>query len=329
MRSSVKETDFNSLKSRLELNEVPILKPDQTISEVFTDLKKSIDQLSTVDYFYIVNLRGNLVGVISIKELLQIKDRKQTISSVMRINPITVRPSTKDEKVAVLALHNNIKMLPVVNKRGKLLRIIPQDEIVRIIDRESVKNLLLFGGILPPNQLDNTIRLPLYKSVTHRLPWLLLGLVGGLLAAGIVGEFENTLSENIILASFIPLIVYMADAFAAQMQAFIIRDLAITANFNFAKYILKHALVVLLLASLISVILLFVANLAYDDTRLSLVLAGGLFLATIASLISGVIIPYFFNQAKLDPANASGPVATIIQDILSISIFLIVASFIL
>lgn len=177
--------------------------------------------------------------------------------------------------------------------------------------------------------VDNVLKLSLGKSLKHRLPWLLIGLGGGVLSAQIVGNFEDLLSTNLILAGFIPLIVYMSDAVGTQMEAYVIRDFALHPRINFVKYFFKHLVIVVMIGAIISV-LLFVASLLFDhELKISLVLSVALFFSVLSSVFTGLIMPRIFEKTKTDPANASGPIATIIQDIVSISIYFLIASLIL
>jgi magnesium transporter len=176
---------------------------------------------------------------------------------------------------------------------------------------------------------DNVVDLPLKISFEHRFPWLFLGLLGGILAAKIVGVFEATLEKNLTLAAFIPLIVYMSDAVGTQMEAFVIRDLAIRDDFNFGRYLRRQLRVLFLIALVISLGVLVLSWLLYQDWGVSKVLAIALFFSVISAVFTGLLIPYFFSAFRLDPANASGPIATVIQDILSVVIYFSVASWLL
>lgn len=178
----------------------------------------------------------------------------------------------------------------------------------------------------PGDGLDNVMRLSFKKSFKHRFPWLMIGLLGGILAAHIVTSFENVLSENLILAAFIPLIVYMSDAVGTQMEAFVIRDTALHSHLNFVKYFFKHFLVTAFIASILG-LTLFVYSLIFNkETKISIVLSISMFLSVLSSVLTGLLLPRLFTKLKLDPANASGPVATILQDILSVLLYFSIAS---
>jgi magnesium transporter len=158
------------------------------------------------------------------------------------------------------------------------------------------------------------------------LPWLAAGMLGGILIAKIIGRFEATLSENLILAAFIPLIVYMSDAVGTQMEAFIIRDLATDPGLNFFRYLFRQISIVLIIGLIISAGLFAVSNFFHGDMEISLVLSISMLAAIMSSVITGLCVPFLFSKLSFDPANASGPLATIIQDTLSVFIYFTVAT---
>ncbi len=242
---------------------------------------------------------------------------------------IKTHEGTHQEQVALLALRHNLKAIPVVDKESRFLGVVTSDVIMRILDSEAVENILRFGGVYHTAALDNVLSDSLSTSIKHRLPWLVLGLFGGLLAAGIIGQFEAILSRHLILAAFIPLIVYMADAVGTQMEAFIIRDIAINPRLNFLRYVVRHTTVVALIGVLLSVLLFAGSLIFYGNVRVSLVVSLALLFAIISSVFTGLIVPYVFEKLRLDPANASGPVATIIQDVVSVLVYFSVATWIL
>ena len=138
--------------------------------------------------------------------------------------------------------------------------------------------------------------------------------------------FEHTIEKNLILASFIPLVVYIADAVGTQLEAFAIRDFVLFRHLDFTKYFLKQLATVSIVAMILGVSMTAFAIIFYGQTKIALILGIGIICATFSALFSGLFVPYLFRKLKLDPANASGPIRTIIQDILSIIIYFTVAS---
>jgi magnesium transporter len=315
----------NHAIANLITTQVPVIYKETTIAEVEKLLVKKTKMYETINYIYVVDNLKKLKGVISLKEIFRLP-KNQLISKIIKTDLIKAHIHSSQEHVALLALKHNLKAIPIISKSHKFLGVIPFDAILKILDSESVENLLRFGGVFHHGTYDNVLNISIWESLKHRLPWLVLGVIGGMLAAIIVHSFEETISQNIILAAFIPLIIYMSDAVGTQMEAFIIRDLAVDPDLNFLKYFFRQLLIILIIASIISSGVIIFSLLVYHNTNISIVLFIALFIAIISSVLTGLIIPYVFSKFHFDPANASGPVATIIQDILSILIYFSIAT---
>ena len=163
-------------------------------------------------------------------------------------------------------------------------------------------------------------------SLKHRLPWIIIGLIGGLLIARTIGAYEQTLEKNLTIAAFIPLMVYMSNAVGQQVSAFVIRDSALNDNLPFTKYLIKQSILVFLIAIIMSLLLFSFGTFFYQDFTISRTLGIALFGTITSSIFTGLVIPYVFIRLKLDPANASGPVGTVVQDFLSVVIYFTIAS---
>jgi magnesium transporter len=313
---------------RLMIKDVPCLSDAATVADAEKLLFQKIQNFNTINYLYILSQAEKLKGVISVKELFR-SPRSTPIKKLLPPETISVHPHTDQERVALLALKNQLKAVPVVDQKNKFLGIITHDTLLNILNSEASEDIFHLGGVTHQSDHDDIFHLSLLTSLWHRLPWLILGLLGGMLAAGVVHLFETVLAQNLILAAFIPLIVYMADAVGTQMEAFIIRDLAFTPKLNFLKYLFRQALIVMLIGIAISALLYLGSLIIYRQNSLSWVLALALILAISSSLVTGLLIPYLFSKLKLDPANASGPIATIIQDILSVLVYFTIASLLL
>ena len=163
------------------------------------------------------------------------------------------------------------------------------------------------------------------NEVKTRVTWLLIGLALSLATAEVIKSFEGTLEKNLILASFIPLVVYMSDAVGTQMEAMIIRELNSNKKFNFLKFMRDQAMIVILVAFIVGGLSGAVVMLLNDSSTLGLVIGTSLTFGIFSSLLTGSIMPYIFWKLHDDPAEASGPVATVVQDFLSVIIFFLIA----
>jgi len=227
-------------------------------------------------------------------------------------------------------MKHGIKAVPLVDRDSKLIGVVPHDGITRILHKELRDDILGLAGVHRSHAaIDNVMEIPIFRALRHRLPWLLIGTVGGLIIAQIIGRFEQTLRDNIVLAAFVPMIVYIADAVGTQLEAFVIRDFALFRKLEFGKYFSRQFIVVLGLAALLGVIIGLTGWLFYQRADVAMVLGLAAAAATLSAVFSGMVIPYLFRLINVDPANASGPLGTIIQDALSVVIYLLIASAVL
>lgn len=312
----------------LMVQEVPIIYGDQTIGDAEKMLFKKASDVLTINYIHVIDSAGHLIGIFSIREIFRLPE-ETIINKMCNKEIISVLPETDKEQVVMLALKNNLKSIPVVSKDNIFLGVIPNDTIMKTLYEEMNEDIMHISGISQEKSTDTEKSLPIIKTTKRRLPWLIVGMMGGVLAAGIVDSFEEMLSNYIILTAFIPLIVYMSGASCSQMQAFIIRDLASNPKLKFSQYLFKQAGATILIGILTSILLYIVSLGLYGEPTISFVLAIALLFATTSSLLTGTIIPFLFARLKLDPADASGPIGTIIQDTISVSVYLSVASWLL
>ena len=306
--------------------QVPLVSKERTIEEVQNLLFKKMKSFETVNYIYVVDEKGKLIGVFSIKEVFR-KPKNLKVSDIMKKEMVKCRVSTDQEKVAILALKNNLKAIPVIDKENKFLGVIASDTILNVLHQENVEDILLAGGI---SKLDNSFRALATAEagtlVKIRLPWLLLGLLGGVFAAQIIGFFKETLKSQILLALFIPVIVYMSGAVATQTQTLIIRGIAINSELDLKKYFLREIKIGSLLALILGGILAITSFLWWQESSLAIILGLSLFFGISLSVVVATLIPLILQKFKKDPAFGSGPFATIITDILSITAYFLIAN---
>jgi magnesium transporter len=309
---------------------VPLATMEQTLGDVQDMLQGSVSAHESINYIYVVDETRKLAGILSIKDLYRHTHTTKVSTVAKKDSIVTVKATTDQERVAYLALQHNIKAIPVVDHEHHFLGVIPSDTILTILYKETHEDLLRLSGVHHHKSMfDNVLTLSLWDSFKHRIPWLFVGLLGGLLAAKFIQLFEGTLEQNLVLTAFVPLVVYMSSAVGTQMGGFMIRDLAIVHQLPFAKYFYRQFLITLAMALCFSVLLFVVTSLFYGSVVLSVVLGVSLFVSIISSIFTGLVIPEFFSLLKMDPANASGPIATIIQDLLTIVIYFSVAALLL
>ncbi|TSC68306.1 MAG: Uncharacterized protein G01um101466_490 [Parcubacteria group bacterium Gr01-1014_66] len=305
---------------------VPVVPDNFTIGETNDFLKTHIHEFETINYIYITDDTKKLKGILSVKDLFR-KNPDVPVLLQAHQDLVVIYPETEQREAASLALRHNIKAVPVVDHEGKFLGAVTGDQILEILNREFREDVLRKAGIRRSHMMmDNILEIPLWTGIVHRLPWLLVGLGGGIVAAGLIARFEEILATNLILAAFIPLIVYIADAVGTQLEAFVIRDFSISRKLNFGKYFLKQFILVGTIGLILGGLIATVTNVLYPDSRIAFIIGIAVLGAVLSSLLTGLLIPFLFRNLRLDPANASGPIATILQDILSILIYFAIAS---
>lgn len=311
-------------------DKVPTARPSDTMKQIDERIRKDIDALKSINYVYVVDEEGHLAGLLSMSDLYRHPPSAKAGDVCKRSPIVHVNATSHQERAAYLALQHNIKAVPVTDHEHRFLGVIPSDAILGILYREMREDELRKVGVRHPEAVGASIMdLSILTSLRHRLPWLLIGVAGGLLSAYIIGLFESTLEKNLVLASFIPLVVYMSGAVAVQTQAYIIRDLALKQVDSFAHYLLRQLTIVFIMALIIGALLFGASYLIHGHAGVSMTLGITLVTAIASSVFTGLLTPFIFSRAKLDPADASGPITTIVQDLMSVLIYLGVASVLL
>jgi len=315
---------------RKMINRVPFAFPEERILDVRNKLFKKIKEFETVNYIYVINKKKKLVGVFSIKEIFR-KPEDAKVKEIMQTKIVKTHPYTDQERVAILALKHNLKSIPVVDKAGGFLGVVSSDTILDILHFENVEDILRFAGIQKFNTISPVkyFKTPIKIMITARVPWLVVGLFGGILAAQIIGFFEHSLEEKLILAAFIPLITYMADAISTQTETLFVRNIAFDPRMNIKKFLLKEIKIGVVIALISGSLAAGYSLLRFQSPYLGAVLGISLLSATFFAILVGTFIPWLINKFKKDPALGTGPLTTVLQDVLSVATYFIIATVLL
>lgn len=308
---------------------VPTVQSTWDLKRAQSYFHQNVEDFDTIRYLYVVNKKQELLGIMSLKDIFR-HDQSKTTLEVCKKDIISVKPETHQERVVYLALKHNIKAIPVVDENNLFLGVVPSDKILSILYKETKEDILRFAGIHTSEvHLENTLKAPLRQSYENRIPWLVMGMFGGILSAKIIGSFEGTLEQNVLLAAFIPLVVYMSNAVAMQVQTLYIRDQAAMHNLPLARYFLRHLSISLLISITVAGLFFVMSFIGIVPTDLGRVVGISIFLAINLSVVLALSIPYILNHFKVDPALGSGPVSTIIQDTSSVVVYFTIASLLL
>lgn len=318
-------TNGNGQIKKYMMTKIPVVSETDTIESILKTLEKDSTSYETVDYIYVNNVYGELIGVVSIHELFN--NPKETPITKFMKKPISVTEDANLEKIAHVGLKNNLKQIPIVDSK-KLLGVISSQKVTHAINKILKENMFRTAGIDPSHMdYENSLEIPIFKVIKDRLYWLIFGLAGAMIIAVYITSFETMLQQYVIIASFVPAIVYMSSALGNQLQTIFVRDLAIMGKeINLKKYFTRQILVSITLALIIATIMFSTISILWSVQHIAFIIAMASFVSIIITGINSLLITLIIKHFKFDPAIGSGPVATIISDMTSIIIYFIVAT---
>jgi magnesium transporter len=299
----------------------------ETIGNVERMLIEKAKTFDTLDYVYVVDADNMLHGVVSVKEILGNARKEAKVEEVMKRDLVVVHPLTKQERIVYRAILHNIKAVPVVDEKRCLLGIVPYDTILRIFNEEVHEDVFKFGGIFHKVGKEfTTVQSPASVMIKRRLPWLVVGVLGGAVTASIVSGFEDVLSTLISLAAFAPVLAYLSDAVGTQSETLAVRSMALDPKVSLRGYIIREIKVAVSLALICGLLIAVVALVGWRNKLLGVIVGASMFLSILAAVFISTFLPFLFRKLDLDPAIASGPFATMVSDVATIAIYFSVAS---
>ena len=306
-----------------------------TAKETIRDIKNWVDHAETIYYIYVVDDNHRLEGVISLRELLAAEENSK-LQDIMKENIVKVDENIDQEEAAHIIAKYDLIALPVVNEKNELAGIITVDDIVDVIEEEATEDLFKKAGLLEIRE-DETYRsaklidanVPTVLRI--RLPWLMIALVGGLMAGGVIGQFETTLESIVALAFFVPVIMDMGGNVGTQSSTIFVRGLVLghIELPHFARYLLKEIQVGMALGAISSLLVGAIAYLWQGIYALSLVVGISMFLTVTLATTIGYLIPFLVFKMGFDPAAGSDPLITTIKDVTGLVIYFSLANILL
>jgi len=303
---------------------VPTASERHAVSETLSALRsRSWDE---VGHIYLVDGLHRLVGQVPIERVLA-ADETKALSTLRGAPPIEVQPDEDAETVALRAVVRHDADVAVVDRHQHFLGVIPIGRLLALLHEEHVDNFLRLGGVSErhPHPLDDQNALKAFRA---RIPWLAIGLIGGFLAGGIAALFEVALKKEIALAFFLPLVVYMADAVGTQTETVLVRALAY-GKISIVDQLLRESRVGSMIGGAIGLLAGLALWIVEGRPAVALVVALTLAVTALAATVVASLLPLGLDRLGVDPALASGPVATVIQDMLSVAIYLGIATAVL
>ena len=304
------------------------------ISQCINLIKKQAEKVSMIYSVYVTDDKGKLLGKVSLKDIILAKDNSQ-IKDVYDDYIISVNVKMNQEDVAQIMQKYDLTVLPVVNKRGKLVGRITIDDVVDVITETAEEERQIMSGITSDVEEDDSV----LKLSNARLPWLIIGIFGGLFGAFFLGSFENKYFNGneifVSLSFFIPLIMATAGNVGIQSSSIVIQSLSNPSAFetSVANRLFKVILVSILNGFVLSLIVYF-GLLLFDTynildfdmySKTAYIVSISLFSIVLVSSLLGTVTPIILNRLNFNPALASGPFITTTNDLLALAIYFVIA----
>jgi magnesium transporter len=292
-----------------------------TILTCLKEMARQADDVDEVYYVYVVDDGNILKGIVSLKEML-LNNNSTRIRTILEEDIQSVRTDTPSEEVAQIMEKYDMVAIPVVDSIGRLVGRITIDDVVDVIREEAERDYQMASGLI--DEVDESDKI--FTITRARLPWLTIGLGGGILGALILGQFEGSLRLYPEMAFFIPLIAAMGGNVGIQSSAIIVQGLAnktLRSDRTWQK--LGKEFVVALLNGILLAALIFLYNFFVSDSfALTITVSVALVSVIVFAAMVGTLIPLLLNRLDIDPALATGPFITTMNDIVGLFIYMII-----
>ncbi|WP_339149426.1 MULTISPECIES: magnesium transporter [unclassified Sutcliffiella] len=309
---------------RLMTNRYVWIPQEYTVREVVNKLKTFAELAETINYLYVIDENKRLVGVVSYRDLI-LADADEKIQDIMFSRVISVHVDTDQEEVAQVIERYDFLAVPVVDDEKTLIGIVTVDDVIDVVIQEANEDI----EKLSASGKDIDFDTPALVASKRRLPWLILLLFIGLISGSIISGFEATLDEVVALAFFMPMIAGMTGNTGTQSLAVVVRGLIsreLDKKLVF-KLVLREFRVGITIGITCAILITLIAYVWQDGNWiLGVVVGSSLFLTLIIGTLAGTIIPLILYKLNVDPAIASGPLITTLNDILSLMIYFGIAT---
>ena len=310
----------------LMAREYVAIPPDWTLAEATEEVRRNAETVDEIYTAFVTDEAGVLQGVVSLKQLL-LAPADVRIREIMNDEFISVTTDVDQEEVGRIVQRYDLVSLPVIDREGHLMGRITIDDVVDVIREEAEEDIQLMSGVAGGEEpTDSVLRIS-----RGRLPWLLVGLVGAGLSGMVIGSFEHTLEQAVVLASFIPIVMAMAGNVGIQSSAIAVQglasgevwstDVAQRLGKELGAGLINGVILALALAAAVMVIPFADVNAA----RLALTAGLSLLAVILIAAALGTTIPLLLDRVGIDPAIATGPFITTSNDIIGLSVFFLVA----
>lgn len=305
----------------LMAKELFMVNQEQTVRECMVELRKQAEQVDEVYYIYVVDDENSLIGTLSLKALL-IASAQTKAKNICNTDVISVPVEEKSEEVALMMQKYDLVALPVISKNGELVGRITIDDVVDVIKEEAEKDYQMISGLTDDVESSDSV----YKITRARIPWLLIGLFGGIVGAAVIGYFEGDIAKYAGLALFLPLIAAMGGNAGVQSSSIVVQGIAAgdIGIDTIGKKLIKELAVSVVNAIILSSLIFCYSYFFQDSLPLTISVSIALFVVIIFASLFGTLVPLLLDKFEIDPALATGPFITTVNDIMGLMIYLFI-----
>ena len=303
--------------------EMIVVNENWSMPKCIDEMRKQAEEMAEIYYVYVVDNEERLKGVLPLQKLIT-NPSVSKIRHVMKKDPIAVRDSDSIEEVTETIEKYDLVALPVIDSIGRLVGRITIDDVMDEVREQHERDYQLASGISQDVETSDNI----FTQTAARLPWLLIGMIGGLSNSVILGGFEANLATNPKMALFIPLIGGTGGNVGIQSSAIVVQGLANNSlkEGEIFPQIMKEGIVSIINASIISLVVFIYNFLMLGDKAITISVSLSLFTVVMFASIFGTVVPLLLDKMKIDQALATGPFITISNDIIGMLIYMFIAS---
>ncbi|MBE6300447.1 MAG: magnesium transporter [Parabacteroides distasonis] len=303
--------------------EMIVVNENWSMPKCIDEMRKQAEDMAEIYYVYVIDDDERLRGVLPLQKLIT-NPSVSKIKHVMKKDPISVRDSDSIEEVTETIEKYDLVALPVIDSIGRLIGRITIDDVMDEVREQHERDYQLASGISQDVETSDNV----FTQTAARLPWLLIGMLGGIGNSWILGNFEHNFAVNPKMALFIPLIGGTGGNVGIQSSAIVVQGLANNSlkEEDIIPQILKESVVSLINASIISLVVFVYNFFMLGDRAITASVSLSLFAVVMFASIFGTLVPMTLNRLKVDPALATGPFITITNDIIGMLIYMFIAA---
>lgn len=289
-----------------------------TVATCLKEISRQAEEVDEIYYIYVTDDQQRLKGVLSLKKLI-LNSTNTKISNLYQPDVKCVRTNTRQEEVAEIMDKYDLVAIPVVDDIGRLKGRITFDDVIDFVREEAERDYQMISGITGDVEPDDKT----WELIRARFPWLLIGLIGGIMGALVLGSYEAEINHVTELAFFIPLIAAMAGNVGVQSSSIVVQSIAsgVKDVETTGKRLLKELMVSFSTAAIFAILIFIYNYFVAGNINLTLSVSISLFIVMLYASFFGTLIPLILNKFKVDPALATGPFITTMNDILGLFIY--------